>query len=168
MPHVLTRRVFILNLKTDKIDDAKAKAAIRAQIEADKKARAEKAAKEKALREVSSPTSPARVLNLQLFTRVVNTNNPTLQVLEAQLTQLPPLLGRKALKTRAQGFKSVWHLEELLLPSQWPAIAVSRYTLFFVSVITCCAALHEVALHVESQNPAVSSQTVTFATTFPR
>ncbi|KAG8221099.1 ubiquitin-related domain-containing protein, partial [Butyriboletus roseoflavus] len=37
--------------RQDKIDDAKAKAAIRAQIEADKKARAEKAAREKALRE---------------------------------------------------------------------------------------------------------------------
>lgn len=37
--------------KQDKIDDAKARAAVRAQIEADKKARAEKAAKEKALRE---------------------------------------------------------------------------------------------------------------------
>lgn len=36
---------------TDKIEDAKAKAAIRAQIEADKKTRAEKAAREKALRE---------------------------------------------------------------------------------------------------------------------
>ena len=35
----------------EKIEDAKAKAAIKAQIEADKKARAEKAAKEKALRE---------------------------------------------------------------------------------------------------------------------
>src|SRR5258707_774808 len=35
----------------DKIEDAKAKAAIRAQIEADKKARAERTAKEKALRE---------------------------------------------------------------------------------------------------------------------
>ncbi|KAF5386336.1 hypothetical protein D9757_006707 [Collybiopsis confluens] len=37
--------------RRDKIDDAKARAAIKAQIEADKKARAEKAAKEKALRE---------------------------------------------------------------------------------------------------------------------
>lgn len=36
---------------TDKIDDAKARAAVRAQIEADKKARAEKTAREKALRE---------------------------------------------------------------------------------------------------------------------
>ncbi|KAK7437387.1 hypothetical protein VKT23_018632 [Stygiomarasmius scandens] len=37
--------------RKDKIEDAKARAAIKAQIEADKKARAEKAAREKALRE---------------------------------------------------------------------------------------------------------------------
>jgi len=37
--------------KKDKIDDARAKAAIKAQIEADKKARAEKFAREKAIRE---------------------------------------------------------------------------------------------------------------------
>ncbi|KAK0188478.1 hypothetical protein F5146DRAFT_1104069 [Armillaria mellea] len=37
--------------KRDKIEEAKAKAAVKAQIEADKKARAEKAAREKALRE---------------------------------------------------------------------------------------------------------------------
>lgn len=37
--------------RRDKIEDAKARAAIKAQIEADKKARAEKAAREKALRE---------------------------------------------------------------------------------------------------------------------
>ena len=36
---------------TEKIEDAKARAAIKAQIEADKKARAEKAARGKALRE---------------------------------------------------------------------------------------------------------------------
>jgi len=52
----------------DKIEEAKAKAAVKAQIEADKKARAEKAAKEKALREgkewtdagaVDKPGAPA-------------------------------------------------------------------------------------------------------------
>ncbi len=37
--------------RVEKVEDAKARAAIKAQIEADKKARAEKAAKEKALRE---------------------------------------------------------------------------------------------------------------------
>jgi len=43
----LTSTLFFL----EKIEDAKAKAAIKAQIEADKKARAEKAAREKALRD---------------------------------------------------------------------------------------------------------------------
>ncbi|KAJ7105104.1 ubiquitin-related domain-containing protein [Mycena crocata] len=47
--------------KKDKIDDARARAAIKAQIEADKKARAEKFAREKALRHgeeiVDAPTS---------------------------------------------------------------------------------------------------------------
>ncbi|KAF8484181.1 ubiquitin-related domain-containing protein [Gautieria morchelliformis] len=41
--------------KKDKIEDAKAKAAIKAQIEADKRERAEKAAREKALRQGAQP-----------------------------------------------------------------------------------------------------------------
>ncbi|KAI0794236.1 ubiquitin-related domain-containing protein [Fomes fomentarius] len=49
--------------RQEKLDDAKARAAVKAQIEADKKARAEKAAREKALREgkpleQSSSTAP--------------------------------------------------------------------------------------------------------------
>jgi len=44
---------------TEKIEDAKAKAAIKAQIEADKKARAEKAAREKALRDGQIPQDTA-------------------------------------------------------------------------------------------------------------
>ena len=40
-----------VTVNTDKIEDAKAKAAIKAQIEADKRERAEKAAREKALRQ---------------------------------------------------------------------------------------------------------------------
>ncbi|KAJ3483674.1 hypothetical protein NLI96_g6156 [Meripilus lineatus] len=51
------------NKRKEKIEDAKARAAIKAQIEADKKARAEKAAREKALREgkayPESSTSPS-------------------------------------------------------------------------------------------------------------
>ena len=52
--------------RLEKIEDAKAKAAVKAQIEADKKARAEKAAREKALRDgqpvidSSSSTGPSR------------------------------------------------------------------------------------------------------------
>lgn len=51
--------------RLEKIADAKAKAAVKAQIEADKKARAEKAAREKALRDgqpiidSSSSTGPS-------------------------------------------------------------------------------------------------------------
>lgn len=50
--------------RREKIEDAKARAAIKAQIEADKKARAEKAAREKALRDGvpivdSAPSAPA-------------------------------------------------------------------------------------------------------------
>ena len=41
----------LINTLTDKIEDAKARSAIRAQVEADKRARAERAAREKALRE---------------------------------------------------------------------------------------------------------------------
>ena len=52
-------------LAPEKLEDARAKAAIRAQIEADKKARAEKAARDKAIREgqplpsVSDSPAPA-------------------------------------------------------------------------------------------------------------
>ena len=56
----------LLISRLEKIDDAKARAAVKAQIEADKRARAEKAAREKALRdgqpvpESSSSTGPSR------------------------------------------------------------------------------------------------------------
>ncbi|TYJ52970.1 hypothetical protein B9479_006391 [Cryptococcus floricola] len=45
--------------KREKLEDAKARAAIKAQIEADKKERAEKAAREKALRDGTSAPAPA-------------------------------------------------------------------------------------------------------------
>jgi len=45
-----------LDQNTEKIDDARARAAVKAQIEADKKARAEKAALEKAIREGRADT----------------------------------------------------------------------------------------------------------------
>ena len=59
-PQVYINRTCLL----EKLEDAKARAAIKAQIEADKKARAEKAAREKALREgreytETAPAAPA-------------------------------------------------------------------------------------------------------------
>jgi hypothetical protein len=58
--------VSLTHVLLDKIEDARAKAAVKAQIEADKQARAEKFAREKALREgkpvpESSDTSAAAV-----------------------------------------------------------------------------------------------------------
>lgn len=48
--------------KQEKLDDAKARASVKAQIEADKRERAEKAAREKALREgVALPQEPATI-----------------------------------------------------------------------------------------------------------
>lgn len=49
--HTAPQNKEALQRKKDKLEDAKAKAAVRAQIEADKKARADKAAREKALRD---------------------------------------------------------------------------------------------------------------------
>lgn len=46
-------------LCTDKLDEAKARARVKAQIEQDKRERAEKAAREKALREGREPTTSA-------------------------------------------------------------------------------------------------------------
>ena len=51
-----------VNWDAEKLDDAKARAKVKAQIEADKRERAEKAAREKALREgVALPQEPATI-----------------------------------------------------------------------------------------------------------
>jgi hypothetical protein len=50
----------VLSRLSEKLDEAKARARVKAQIEADRKERAEKAAREKALREgVALPQEPA-------------------------------------------------------------------------------------------------------------
>ncbi|KAG9127920.1 hypothetical protein FRC07_007571 [Ceratobasidium sp. 392] len=120
--------------KQDKIDDAKAKAAIRAQIEADKKARAEKAAKEKALREGREYQQPD----------VAGVGGST-----TASAATPGVKSSEAKNTRLQ-----------IRPASGGAP--------IVVTMGSDSTLHEVALYVESQNPAISSQTVTFATTFPR
>ncbi|GAB1518254.1 hypothetical protein RhiTH_001313 [Rhizoctonia solani] len=120
--------------KQDKLDDAKAKAAVRAQIEADKKARAEKAAKEKALR-------------------------------EGREYQQPPVSGvggATSASAAAPGAKSSES------PSTRLQIRLSSGGAPLTTTMASDSTLHEVALFVESQNPAISSQTVTFSTTFPR
>ncbi|CAE6506001.1 unnamed protein product [Rhizoctonia solani] len=114
--------------KQDKIDDAKAKAAVRAQIEADKKARAEKAAKEKALREAS----------------------------------MHGVGGATSASAAAPGAKSSES------PTTRLQIRLASGGAPLTTTMSSDSTLHEVALFVESQNPALSSQTVTFSTTFPR
>ncbi|WWC62199.1 uncharacterized protein I303_104794 [Kwoniella dejecticola CBS 10117] len=65
--------------RREKLEDAKAKAAIKAQIEADKRERAEKAAREKAIREGSSSTTqtpPAPVNVAKPAAGVSSSDNP--------------------------------------------------------------------------------------------
>lgn len=59
-------RSLILNFRPslEKAEEARAKAAVKAQIEADKKARAEKAAMEKALREGRAPPGASAPVNV--------------------------------------------------------------------------------------------------------
>jgi len=120
--------------KQDKIDEAKAKAAIRAQIEADKKTRAEKAAKEKALREGR----------------------------EYQQPDIAGVGGSTTASAAAPGAKSSESKNTRL------QIRLASGGAPLTTTMNSDSTLHEVALFVESQNPALSSQTVTFSTTFPR
>ncbi|KAH7335267.1 ubiquitin-related domain-containing protein [Rhizoctonia solani] len=120
--------------KQDKIDDAKAKAAVRAQIEADKKARAEKAAKEKALREGR----------------------------EYQQSPVSGVGGATSASAAAPGVKSSES------PTTRIQIRLASGGAPLTTTMASDSTLHEVALFVESQNPALSSQTITFSTTFPR
>ncbi|CAE6519199.1 unnamed protein product [Rhizoctonia solani] len=122
--------------KQDKVDDAKAKAAVRAQIEADKKVRAEKAAKEKALREASGR--------------------------EYQQPPVSGVGGATSTSAAAPGAKSSES------PTTRLQIRLASGGAPLTTTLTSDSTLHEVALFVESQNPAISSQNVTFSTTFPR
>ncbi|EUC59706.1 UBX domain protein [Rhizoctonia solani AG-3 Rhs1AP] len=119
--------------KQDKLDDAKAKAAVRAQIEADKKTRAEKAVKEKALREGREYQQP-------LVSGVGGATSASAAAPGTKSSESPT--------TRLQ----------IRLASGAPLTAT----------MASDSTLHEVALFVESQNPAISAQTITFSTTFPR
>ncbi|CAE6401549.1 unnamed protein product [Rhizoctonia solani] len=121
--------------KQDKLDDAKAKAAVRAQIEADKKTRAEKAVKEKALREASG-----REYQQPLVSGVGGATSASAAAPGTKSSESPT--------TRLQ----------IRLASGAPLTAT----------MASDSTLHEVALFVESQNPAISAQTITFSTTFPR
>ncbi|CAE7205089.1 unnamed protein product [Rhizoctonia solani] len=106
--------------KQDKLDDAKAKAAVRAQIEADKKGR------------------------------------------EYQQPPVSGVGGATSARAAAPGAKSAEATTTRL------QIRLASGGAPLTTTMASDSTLHEVALFVESQNPAISSQTVTFSTTFPR
>ncbi|EEB89658.1 hypothetical protein MPER_12222 [Moniliophthora perniciosa FA553] len=124
--------------RREKIEDAKARAAVKAQIEADKKARAEKAAREKALREGKplpgaddgSATTPAPAAN-------------------PAASASSGVAGKDFKETRLQ-------------------IRMSTGGQPYTTTLPSDAPLREVAEFVAAQNLAVDTETVTLAQHFPR
>ncbi|KAG6829151.1 hypothetical protein H0H92_005556 [Tricholoma furcatifolium] len=129
--------------KRERFEDAKAKAAIKAQIEADKKARNERFAREKALRDglpipgESSTTAPTT-------TAVAPIKTPTSS----------GVAGKDYAETRLQ--------IRLSTGGQPYTTTLSSDALTIGS-----AALREVAEYLAAQNPTVDAETVTFAQQFP-
>lgn len=125
--------------KKEKLDDAKAKAAIKAQIEADKRERAEKAAKEKALREGRTYTDP-----------------------EAAAGPVAGTSATQAASSAASGIKGSDYKEtrlQIRLASGGPPLTTS---------LPSTSTLMHVAEFVAAQSLSFDVETVTFATTFPR
>ncbi|KDQ19455.1 hypothetical protein BOTBODRAFT_51854 [Botryobasidium botryosum FD-172 SS1] len=125
--------------KKEKLDDAKAKAAIKAQIEADKRERAAKAAREKALREGKTYADPSVAAG------------PVAGTSAAQ-----------AASTAASGIKGSDYKEtrlQIRLASGGPPLTTS---------LPSESTLMDVAEYVAAQSLQYDVSTVTFATTFPR
>ncbi|KAH7890970.1 ubiquitin-related domain-containing protein [Phlebopus sp. FC_14] len=125
--------------RRDKIEDAKAKAAIKAQIEADKKARAEKAAREKALRE-GKP--------------IVDAAPASIASPAAAATSSPPssssgVAGKDFKDTRLQ-------------------IRMASGGAPYTTTLPSDATLREVAEFVAAQTLSVNADTVSFTQQFPR
>ena len=143
---------FLILCPTEKLEDAKARAAIKAQIEADKKARAEKAAREKALRE-GKP--------------IVDTSAGTPTSSPAAIAAATSgLAGRDYPQTRLQiRMASGGQPYTTTLPSD----ASAYPNIFLFTILTLrVLALREVAEFLAGQTLAVDVETVTFAQHFPR
>lgn len=134
----------------EKIEDAKARAAVKAQIEADKKARAEKAAREKALRDgqvveatpVAAPTPAAAAAS----TSSRDAKETRLQIRLS--TGGPPLTTTLPSEARK-------HLFFSFLPT-------------IIKLMDSISALREVAEYLAGQSLSVDVETVTLAQHFPR
>ncbi|KIK57105.1 hypothetical protein GYMLUDRAFT_204361 [Collybiopsis luxurians FD-317 M1] len=128
--------------KQDKINDAKARAAVKAQIEADKKVRAEKAAKEKALRE-GRPIEDA------------GTSSTSASATSASATSAPS-------SSAGAGMASKDFKETRL------QIRMSTGGQPYTTTLPSDSPLSEVAEFIAAQTLSVSVDTVTFAQHFPR
>jgi UBX domain-containing protein 1/4 len=152
----------------DKIEDAKAKAAVKAQIEADKRQRAEKAAREKALRE--GKPEPVRSASTSTASPLASPTEATSAGIagkdfkETRL-QIRMASGGQPYTTTLSSDASActnffrvqnWELTFLRLPWGNSHVCVPR------------AALHEVAEFLAVQTLSVDVETVTFTQHFPR
>ena len=133
---------------TEKLDDAKARARIKAQIEADKRERAEKAAREKALREGAPlPEEPAT-------TSVAAPPKPAVAGKDFPETRLQIRMasgGQPYVTTLSSDASEC-------IPKPDPCLGTHGTS----------TALREVAEYLAGQVLAVDVETVTFAMNFPR
>ena len=131
----------------EKVEDARARAAVKAQIEADKKARAEKAAREKALRD----GQPVQITSAAQSTpaAAATQSGPSREFKETRL-QIRSASGGQPFTTT--------------LPSD----ARKRKVTPFSFLLKIPIALREVAEYLAAQDLSVNAETVTFTQTFPR
>lgn len=137
-------------LRTEKAEDARARAAIKAQIEADKRERAEKAAREKALREgksvpEASASTPAAPMAAPSAAAVAGRDFKETRLQIRLASGGPPLTTSLSSDARRSTVYASEHSVD-----EWPV------------------ALREVAEFVASQSLAFSVDTVTFTQQFPR
>lgn len=140
---------------TEKVEDVKARAAIKAQIEADKQARAEKAAREKALREGKPVIDNPAASGIPPPAAVTSSSSSTVAGKDFKDTRLQIRLASggapytTTLPSESSTFSAHSWFKELRL----------KYIL---------SALQDVAEFVAAQSLSVSVDTVTFTQHFPR
>lgn len=146
---------FPFTMSADKIEDARAKAAIKAQIEADKKARAEKFAREKALRDGQPvPDSSAST-----------SSAPS----AAPAAPVGGVAGKDFKETRLQiRMASGGQPYTTSLPSDASPFLCSPCVRCITETNRVPLALREVAEFLAGQTLSVDVETVSFAQHFPR
>jgi hypothetical protein len=141
----------------DKIEDARAKAAIKAQIEADKKARAEKFAREKALRD-GQPV-PESIASTSAGPSAPALPTGTIVGKEFKDTRL-----QIRMATGGQPYTTSLPSDASTCSFSSPVRLCDEHRLVFFLFL----ALREVAEFLAGQTLAVDAETVSFAQNFPR